>query len=299
MFVHDVLQDATPFILAAMGGLVAERAGIINIGLEGIMLVGALAAMLLAHYTHSPLAGVAGAVLIGMMFVSIMGVFHLHFGADMILAGFALNLLATGGTVYVLWLITGETGNALSLESYPLGDITLPVVDGIPVLKGLSQQSPIVYLALLSLPFTAWLLYRTRSGIHMRAVGESEDAVIEAGLNPRALRWRALLLSGGFCALAGAQLSMSTTTTFVRDMTAGRGFIALGAVYLGAKHPVGTFIAALIFGVFEALAITLQIHTQVPTDLVLMLPYVATVAALVVDGLRRRRARNALTAVSA
>lgn len=299
MFVHDVLQDATPFILAAMGGLVAERAGIINIGLEGIMLVGALAAMLLAHYTHSPLAGVAGAVLIGMMFVSIMGVFHLHFGADMILAGFALNLLATGGTVYVLWLITGETGNALSLESYPLRDITLPVIDGIPVLKGLSQQSPIVYLALLSLPFTVWLLYRTRSGIHMRAVGESEDAVIEAGLNPRALRWRALLFSGGFCALAGAQLSMSTTTTFVRDMTAGRGFIALGAVYLGAKHPVGTFIAALIFGVFEALAITLQIHTQVPTDLVLMLPYVATVAALVVDGLRRHRARNALTAASA
>jgi simple sugar transport system permease protein len=148
----------------------------------------------------------------------------------------------------------------------------------------------LVYAALLSLPAVGWLLFRTRLGTHIRAVGESEAAVVEAGLSPRGVKWRALLLSGGFCALAGAQLSMSTTTTFVRDMTAGRGFIALGAVYLGAKHPVGTFIAAVIFGVFESLATLLQVNTTFPTELLLMLPYVATLAALIVDGQRRRRA---------
>jgi simple sugar transport system permease protein len=290
MFLHDVWQNAAPYILAAMGGLITERAGVINIALEGLMLVGALAGVLVAHYTHVPLAGVLGAVAVGVAFVALLALFHLRFGADLILSGLALNLLAAGGTVYVLFAITGSTGDSSKLRSYPLGDIRIPGVDSVPLLESLSRQSVLVYAALLSLPAVGWLLYRTRLGTHIRAVGESEAAVVEAGLSPRGVKWRALLLSGGLCALAGAQLSMSTTTTFVRDMTAGRGFIALGAVYLGAKHPVGTFVAAVIFGVFESLATLLQVNTKFPTELLLMLPYVATLAALIVDGQRRRRA---------
>jgi simple sugar transport system permease protein len=290
MFLHDVWQNAAPYILAAMGGLITERAGVINIALEGLMLVGALAAVLVAHYTHVPMIGVLGAVAVGVAFVALLALFHLRFGADLILSGLALNLLAAGGTVYVLFAITGSTGDSSKLRSYPLSDIRIPGVDSIPLLESLSRQSVLVYAALLSLPAVGWLLFRTRLGTHIRAVGESEAAVVEAGLSPRGVKWRALLLSGGFCALAGAQLSMSTTTTFVRDMTAGRGFIALGAVYLGAKHPVGTFIAAVIFGVFESLATLLQVNTTFPTELLLMLPYVATLAALIVDGQRRRRA---------
>jgi simple sugar transport system permease protein len=289
MFLHDLWQNAAPFILAAMAGLITERAGVINIALEGLMLVGALAAVLIAHATHVPMAGVAGAVVVSMAFVAVMAFFHLRLGADLILAGFALNLLAAGGTVYILFAITGATGDSSELRSYPLSDLTIPGLDGVPVLDSLSRQSVLVYVALLSLPAVAWLLYRTRLGTHIRAVGESEAAVVEAGLSPTAIKWKALLLSGALCALAGAQLSMSTTTQFVRDMTAGRGFIALGAVYLGVKHPVGTFIAAVIFGAFESLATLLQVNTRFPTELVLMLPYVATLAALIADGVRRRR----------
>jgi general nucleoside transport system permease protein len=294
MSVHAILQNAAPYILAAMGGLLTERAGVINIALEGLMLVGALAAVLIAHYTHVPMAGIAGAVVIGVAFVSLLAIFHLYLKADLILGGLALNLLAAGGTVYLLYAITGETGDSSSLRSYPLSEISIPVVRDIPVIDGLSGQSIIVYLALASLPAVAYFLYRTRLGTHIRAVGESEAAVLEAGLNGRAIKWKALALSGAFCALAGAQLSMDTTTTFVRDMTQGRGFIALGAIYLGAKHPVGTFVAALVFGVFDTLATTLQVDTTFSTDLVLMLPYVATLVALLIDGQRRRRTRNAL-----
>ena len=289
MFLHDVWQNAAPYVLAAMAGLVAERAGVINIALEGLMLVGALAAVLVASATGVPAVGVLGAVAVGVAFIAILALFHLHWKADIILAGFALNLIAAGGTVYVLYVVTGSTSDSSSLNSHPLSSLTLPGVDHVPVLDSLSSQSAIVYLALLSLPAVAWLLYRTRLGLHIRAVGESQAAVVEAGLRPRAIQWKALLISGGIAALAGAQLSMSTTSTFVRDMTQGRGFIALGAVYLGAKHPLGTFVAALVFGVLDTLATTLQINTSFPTELVLMLPYLATLVALVLDGLRRRR----------
>jgi ABC-type uncharacterized transport system permease subunit len=294
MSVHDILQNAAPYILAAMGGLLTERAGVINIALEGLMLVGALAAVLIAHYTHVPMAGVVGAALIGIAFVSLLAVFHLYMRADIILGGLALNLLAAGGTVYLLYAITGDTGDSSSLHSYPLSEISIPVIKHIPIIDGLSGQSIIVYLSLASLPAVAYFLYRTRLGTHIRAVGESEAAVLEAGLDARAIKWKALAISGAFCAVAGAQLSMDATTTFVRDMTQGRGFIALGAIYLGAKHPVGTFLAALVFGVFDTLATTLQVDTSFPTDIVLMLPYIATLVALLIDGQRRRRTRNAL-----
>jgi simple sugar transport system permease protein len=293
MNLHDVLQNAAPYILAAMGGLLTERAGVINIALDGLMLIGALTGVLVAHYTHAPLAGVLGAALAGVVLVSLLAAFHLHFKADLILAGLALGLLASGGTVYVLYAITGQTGDSSSLRSYPLSEISIPLLKDVPVLSGLSGQSILVYLSLLSLPAVAFLLFRTRLGTHIRAVGESEAAVLEAGLGARAIKWKALLLSGALCGLAGAQLSMDTTTTFVRDMTAGRGFIALGAVFLGAKHPVGTFVAALIFGFFDTLATVLQVDTRFPTDLLLMLPYLATLIALLADGYARRRARRA------
>jgi len=295
MFLHDVVQNATPYILAAMGGLVALRAGVINIALEGIMLAAALTAVLVASSTAIPLIGVGAAIAAGVAFVAVLGLFHLHLKADLILAGFALNLVAAGGTVYVLYAATGSTSDASSLTAHPLSPIALPGIDAIPVLDSLSDQSVITYVALLSLPAVAWLLYRTRLGLHIRAVGESPAAVVEAGLRPRLIQWKALAICGGLAALAGVQLSMSTTTTFVRDMTAGRGFIALGAIYLGAKHPVGTFVAAIVFGVLDTLVTTLQIDASFPTDVVLMLPYVATLVALLVYARRAtRRERAAL-----
>jgi general nucleoside transport system permease protein len=294
MFLHDVWQNATPYILAAMGGLISERAGVINIALDGLMLVGALTGALVAAYTGAPALGVGAAVLAGVAFVALLAIFHLHLKANLILAGFALNLIATGGTIYVLFAVTGSTADSSKAGASPLSTLEPPGLSSLPLIGNMFDQTAIAYLALLSLPAIAYLLFRTRLGVHIRAVGESQAAVVEAGLRPRAIQWKALLISGGLCALAGAQLSMGTTSTFVREMTQGRGFIALGAVYLGAKHPVGTFIAAVVFGVLEAIATKLQVNTSFPTELILMLPYVATLAALLIDGIRRTR-RGMLT----
>jgi general nucleoside transport system permease protein len=288
MFLHEVIQNAAPYILAAMGGLITARAGVVNIALEGLMLVGALAAVVAASYSGSWALGLLGAIVIDCALVAVMAVFHLYFGADIILAGFALNLLAAGGTVFCLYVLTGQVADTSSLPSHPLPIIGLPGIEHVPYLQALSGQSPVTYMAVLSLPVMLWFFYRTRTGIHVRAAGESESALVEAGLFPKQIKFKALLLSGALCALAGSQLSMDTTTTFVRDMTQGRGFIALGAVYLGALSPVGTYLAAFIFGIFDSLATVLQVRTAIPTELLLAIPYTAALTALVLSGVRRR-----------
>ena len=248
MFLHDTLQNATPFILAAMAGLLCDRAGAINIALEGLMLAGALAGVVVASLVGYSYAGLLGAMAIGVVVAAILAVVALHLHANIILAGFALNLLVAGGTVYFLYATTGSVANSSGFEPEPLPQLGWSGLEDVPVLGSLSGHSIIVYLALASIPAIAWFMHRTRTGTYIRAVGENEDAVVEAGLRPRMIRWQALLMSGALCGLAGAQLSMDTTHSFVRDMTQGRGFIALGAVYLGARHPVGTGLAALGLG---------------------------------------------------
>jgi general nucleoside transport system permease protein len=289
MFLHDTLQNAAPFILAAMAGLLCDRAGAINIALEGLMLAGALAGVVVASVVGYSYAGLVGAMAVGVAFAAVLAVVALHLRANIILAGFALNLLIAGGTVYFLYATTGSVADSSGFEPEPLPQLGWGALDSVPVLDSLSGHSIVVYLALVSVPAIAWFLHRTRTGTYIRAVGENEAAVVEAGLRPRAIRWQALLMSGALCGLAGAQLSMDTTHSFVRDMTQGRGFIALGAVYLGARHPVGTGLAALALGAFEALATTIQVETQAPTEAVQALPYVATIVALVIAGARMRK----------
>lgn len=290
MFLHDVLENSCPYLLAGMAGLLTVRAGVVNIALEGLMLVGALAGALVSGYAHSSAAGVAAAIGAGIALAAVLALFHLHFGTNLILGGLAANLIATGGTVFCLYVLTGQVADSSAVQTYPLRHLTIPGVRAIPVLDSLSGQTVVTYLALLSLPIVGWFLYRTRHGIHLRAAGESESALLEAGLSVRRIRWLALLISGGMCGLAGAQLSMGTTTIFVQDMTQGRGFIALAAVYLGGLTASGTYIAALIFGSFDSLATTLQVHTSFPTESLLTIPYVAAIVALIVTGFRRHRA---------
>jgi general nucleoside transport system permease protein len=294
MFLHEVLQNAGPYILAAMGSLITARAGVINIALEGLMLVGALAAVVVASYSGSWAVGLLGAVVIDCALVAVMAIFHLYLGANIILVGFALNLIASGGTVFCLYVLTGQVADSSSLASHPMPTVRLPAIDRVPYLQALSGQSPVTYMAVISLPVMLWFFYRTRTGIHVRAAGESESALVEAGLFPQRIKFKALLLSGALCALAGSQLSMDTTTSFVRDMTQGRGFIALGAVYLGALSPVGTYIASFIFGIFDSLATVLQVRTTIPTELLLAIPYTAALTALVLSGARRRYPRSPL-----
>ncbi|KJQ53884.1 ABC transporter permease [Microbacterium sp. SA39] len=286
MFLASVLELATPLILAALGCLLTVRAGVVNIGLDGMMLGGAFVGAAVSATVLGPWVGLLAAGAIGAILAMILAVAHLRFGADIILSGIAVNLLAAGGTVLALVALTRDTGTAQNVRSTPLPAVELPFLSGIPVLDALSAASPLTWLLILGVPVFVWMYFNSRWGLWTRAVGDNPSAVIEAGISPQRVQWSALITSGALAGLAGAQLSLFTTSTFVRDMVQGRGFIALAAVYLGLKHPIGTLLAASAFGLFEALATVLQVRTTIPTDPILALPYVVTILALAVSGMR-------------
>jgi general nucleoside transport system permease protein len=297
VFLASVLELATPLVLAALGCLLTVRAGVVNIGLDGMMLGGAFVGATVSTTVLGPWIGLIAAAAVGALLAMILAVAHLRFGADIILSGIAVNLLAAGGTVLALVALTRESGSAQNVRSTPLPAVELPFLRGVPVLEALSAASPLTWLLIIGTPLYVWMYFNSRWGLWTRAVGDNPSAVIEAGISPQRVQWAALLTSGVLAGLAGAQLSMFTTSTFVRDMVQGRGFIALAAVYLGLKHPVGTLIAASAFGLFEALATVLQVRTTIPTDPILALPYVVTIIALAVSGVRYLVKRGGLRLV--
>lgn len=297
MFLASSLELATPLLLAALGCLLTVRAGVINIGIEGMMLSGAFVGAAVSVTSLGPWGGLFFAAVIGVVLASVLAWANLRLGADIVLAGIAINLIAAGGTVTALYAVTRTSLGVGNLQSVPLPTIQLPFLEGIPVLGMFASQSPITWLTIVLIPVFIWAYFNTRAGIWIRAVGDNPPAVIEAGISPAKVQWGALLASGLLSGIAGAQMSLFTTNTFVRDMTQGRGFIALAAVYLGVRHPVGTLIAASAFGMFEALSTVLQVRTSFPTDPILALPYVVTVVALAVAGIRYLKRRGGLRLV--
>lgn len=297
MFLASSLELATPLVLAALGCLLTIRAGVVNIGLEGMMLAGAFTGAAVSVTPLGPWGGLVAAALSGAFLAAVLAYSHLQLKADIVLAGIAVNLIAAGGTVTALFAITRTDTGTGTLTSRPLPTIRIPALDNVPVLDALSAASPLTWFMILLLPIFVWAYYNSKLGIRIRAVGDNPAAVVEAGISPQRVQWTTLLISGALAGAAGAQLSLFITTTFVRDMTAGRGFIALAAVYLGLRNPIGTAIAAGAFGVFEALATVLQVRTDFPTDPILALPYVVTILALAVAGVRFLRRRRGLRLV--
>lgn len=292
-FIAAVLRVSTPIILPALGGLVSELAGVGNIALEGLMLIAACAGVLVSVYTKSEWIGLVAGVTLSTLFALLLAFFYLQLKADLILAAIALNILASGGTIFVVFLLTGDKGSSSSLVSGQMPFVHIPIIKDIPIIgEILSGQNLLTYVAFIATALVAVFLYRTRAGVHLRAVGENPDAARSVGINVKLQQYLALGISGFMAGLGGIYLSMGYVKFFARDMTAGRGFIALAAIYLGAKRPVGTLIAALAFGAADALSIQLG-NLNVPTQLVQMIPYVATLIALVVYALvQRQRAIN-------
>ena len=299
-FFFAAIRTSTPILLAALGGLIADLAGSLNVALEGLMLSGALAGVIVS--ANAPWwVGVLASLAVGGALGALMALFHLRFGADVVLVGFAVNLMASGGTVFVLSQATGgDKGSSVSLASKAIPSLTIPGLSTLPgvghTLDGMfSGHSYLTWVA-IGLVFAIWyFLYRTPTGLRLRAVGEYAPAAEAAGVSPARLRAAALVASGCLAGLGGAQLAMYNYVGFTRDMTAGRGFIALGAVLLGARHPYGTALAALLFGAFEALAASLPaIYTTLPAELVHSIPFVATIIALIVYA-RRAQSRGRRT----
>lgn len=278
-FLAAAVRVATPLALAATGETVAERSGVINLGLEGMMLAGALAATLGATQGGpwtGLLLGVAAGVALGLLLAAIA----IGARANQIIAGTAVTLGAVGLTGTVYRRAYGAGGAGLDLPTLPA--VAVPVLSEIPVVgPALFNQPAPTYLLLLTLPLVWWGLYRTRSGLALRATGESAAMARAIGVRPRLVRTVALLIGGGFAGLAGATLVLAQVGTFAERMTAGRGFVAIAIVVLGRWHPVGVGIAALLFGAATALQYLFQtLGLELPYQLFLMLPYALTLLAL-------------------
>ena len=295
-FFVTVIRTTTPLLFATLGGLVSDLSGALNVALEGIMLITALTAVIVSVYAPWYVAVMSG-MAAGAMLGALMAFFHLKLKADIILVGFAVNILATGGTVFALSMATGgDKGTSINLQSKSVPAIHLPFLEAIPgigpTLHSLfSGHSILSWLAALTV-FAIWyFLYRTPRGLWLRGVGEYPAAPEAAGIPVNAVRAWSLVASGALTGIGGAQLAMFNYIGFTRDMTAGRGFIALGAVLLGARHPVGAMFAALLFGVFEALSIVMpNLFNWIPSELIQTIPFVVTVLALVLFSYRAQRA---------
>jgi general nucleoside transport system permease protein len=282
------LEMSAPFLLAAMAGAICLQAGIVNIGLEGLMLGGAFGGVIFAYLSGSVWVGLIGAVGCALGLGIVLAFFMLPLQANQIISGLGLNLLALGLAGYLLPVLFNVQGafSPPGLEGLP--KIKLPLLDGLPVIGPLlSGYDPLVYFSWLAVFLTWFFLYRTVPGVHLRAAGEAEEAARAAGINARGLKWTAVLLGAALCGLAGSQLALSQVTLFNKNMIAGRGFIALAAFYFGRGRPLPTAIAALIFGFFEALQFRVQVEQGLPTQIVQMIPYLAVVIALVVIAVRQ------------
>ncbi|MBW4082785.1 ABC transporter permease [Paenibacillus sp. S150] len=291
-FAFSVLRVTTPILFAALGALISNRAGIINIGMEGIMLVSALAGVIVSAYTHSAWVGLLGAVLSGTLIAGILAFFTLKFKTHIILGGVAINMFASGGTVFILYLLSGDKGSSTSLASKVLPSVQIPLLRDIPVLGPiLSGHHILTYFSILSVLVVYYLLNRTPLGLRIRSVGENPHAARSVGVSVIKIQYTALLLSGFFASLGGAYMSMGYLSLFTRDMVAGRGWIAIAAESMGRSTTVGTALTSLLFGAADALSNALQV-LKIPAELIATLPYAATVIGLIIYAVSETRKKN-------
>ena len=278
-FLAAAVRVATPLLLAATGETITERSGVINLGLEGTMLAGALAATMGAT-AWGPWSGVACAILADMLLAAVFALLAVGARADQIITGTAITLGAVGLTGTIYRQAYGVGGAGLSIPT--LDSVAIPGLAQIPVLgPALFDQPAPTYLALLGMPIVWWVLFRTRLGLALRATGEGAAMARAAGVRTNLIRTGATVVGGGFAGLAGASLVLAQVGSFAEGMTAGRGYVAIAIVVLGRWHPGGIALGALLFGVATALQFLLQtLGLDAPYQLFLMLPYLLTLLAL-------------------
>jgi general nucleoside transport system permease protein len=258
----SAIRLATPMLLAALGGLYSERSGVINIGLEGLMLAGAFTAATVTHYSQNPWVGMLAAILAGVGVALIHAVACIRYRADQVVSGTAINILFLGVPALLSGALFQSTGATPQIPQ----DQLLPL-------------APIV-LAFALVPVTWWVLSRTPFGLRLRAVGENPEAADTAGVSVAWIRYAGVLISGALAAIGGAYLSTGQSSLFARNMAAGRGFIALAALIFGKWRPVQTMLACLLFGVADALSIQMQGVSQIPVQFIQIIPYVLTIVVL-------------------
>jgi general nucleoside transport system permease protein len=278
-FLAAAVRVATPLVFAATGETVTERSGVINLGIEGQMLAGALAAALGAS-AWGPWGGLAAGMVAGMLIAAGFAALAIGVRADQIIVGTAVTLAAVGLTGTIYRQAYGVEGAGLSIPTF--SSLPLPWLSRIPVLGPALFDQPVpTYLAVAGLPLIWWGLFRTRWGLALRATGEGAAMARAVGVRTGLVRTIATIVGGGFSGLGGATLVLAQVGTFTERMTAGRGFLAIAIVVLGRWHPIGVALAALLFGLATALQFLFQaLGVQAPYQLFLMLPYLLTLLAL-------------------
>ena len=278
-FLESSVRTGTPLLLAALGETVVERAGIINIGLEGLVIGGAFGALVGATYGGTTM-GFVVAVLAGVLLALLFHAFVDLLGADQIVTGTAITILGLGLTGALYRTMYGTTGAALSITT--ISPIAIPGLSAIPWIgPAFFHQPATTYLAFRLVPAVWWWMYRTHGGLALRAIGESPEAAVVSGVSVRRYRLGALAVGGALGGLAGGTLVIAQVGTFAEGMSAGRGFIAIAVVVLGRWSPIGAAIAAMIFGAAMAAQFWVQaLGLAIPYQVVLALPYLLTLAAL-------------------
>ena len=278
----STLRMGTPIALTALGGLTSERSGVVNIGLEGIMLASAFGAVLGSDLTGNPWIGVLTAILVGVLILAIHSVISITWGGNQSVSSMALVLLATGFSGVGLKAVFGQQGSSPQVPSLE----HTPILSSIPVVGGfLSDLSPFVYIAFLALILIHCMFKYTPLGLRIITVGENPKAAETAGLSVHKIRYFSVILSGVLGGLGGAFLSLGQMNLFQEGMVAGRGYLALGAVTMGRWSPIGAFASSMFFGLFSAIQLYVQTipGNPVPSEFIQMIPYLASLLVLAVS----------------
>lgn len=279
-FLASDIRTATPILIAALGIVFSERAGIVNIGTEGLMLIGSLVCVAGSYFTGSVLLGTVLGMLITMLFSWVFAYFTITIRADQTVVGTAINIFAGGFTIALNRVLFGLNTSIPKIDVFD--KVKIPLLGDLPILgEALFNQSVPVYLAFLAVPVAWFVMQKTNVGLKVRAVGENPKACDTVGINVYRTRYLAVLFSGLMAGFAGAFVSMGQLSFFSEGMVAGRGFMALAAVVFGNYTPVGVMLASLVFGAGDALQYRLQaMSTGIPYQFLVMLPYVITVVAI-------------------
>lgn len=285
------LRLAIPIALGAIGGTFSERSGVMNLGLEGMMLMGAFGGVLGAQLTGSPWMGVFFALLIGAITGGIFAILAIRFKANQTVCGVGINILASGFTTVMVKQVWGKEG--MSGQINHLDNITIPGLSNIPLIRGaFTDQSPYLYFTILVVILSWVIMYKSKIGLRLRAIGDNPRAAGTAGIPVKKYRYAFVIISGMLAALGGSYLSIVQNSLFVQDMVAGRGYMALAANIFGGWNPLGSFVASMLFAFAQALRFNLG-GFGVPDQFIQMMPYLFTLIILIVFR-RRTRAPEAL-----
>lgn len=289
-FLFSVIRISTPLIFASLGACFTKKAGLLNMALESMMLTAALCGVLVSGATQSAILGFFGAVLGAVFLAALISYCAFFLNTDLYLTSISMNLAAVGGTVFVLFLTCAQKSTSAGvIRSLTIPKVSLPFLEVVPVLgKALSGHNLLTYLAFPAVAAVYFILNETRIGLRIRSVGENPHAAESVGISVRRIRTISFLISGVFCGIAGAFMSMGYVSWFARDMLAGRGFISMSATNISDASPVLSLLASLMFGLSQAIANALQI-TSAPAELVSAFPYVVTIVLIIAFAVIRQK----------